>query len=163
MSPINASLLSRMPLNALRLCGLGGLLAMSSGIGAAGCGAKQSGSEPTTQWEDVAAATGPGAVRVVNASERSVTRLWFSPSHVEGLWPGTTPEGFATLAPGSAYEQTIPMGWWDVWVEAADGADALLYRTWFGNNAPTVFTITESWWQLGDWISEEIEEPAPQP
>lgn len=114
------------------------------------------------EWEDIAAATGPGQVVVVNESEKTLTRLWFSPSHTEDLWPGATPEGFDALAPGATFEQEIPMGWWDVWFEADDGSDVLLHRTWFGNNGPTNFVIEEGWWNLGDWITEsdEAAEPA---
>lgn len=109
------------------------------------------------EWEDIAAATGPGRVAVVNQSEKTLTRLWFSPSHSEDLWPGATPEGFEALAPGASFEQEIPMGWWDVWFEADDGSDVLLYRTWFGNNDRTDFLIEDGWWNLGDWITEADE------
>lgn len=131
---------------------------VAMGLAASACGSRQS---PTASPDTTAVLvedTGPGTLELRNESARTVTRLWFSPSHVEGLWPGTTPSEFSALPSGASFSQSIPMGWWDVWVEADDGADALLYRTWFGNSQPTILTITESWWQLGDWIHEEIDE-----
>lgn len=131
---------------------------LASGVSMGAC-SKQSKTAGDT-WEDVAAATGPGQVLVKNRSDQTITRLWFSPSHVEGLWPGATPEGFEALEPGASFQQEIPMGWWDVWFESADGSDTLLYRTWFGNNEATEFIVESSWWILGDWI-EETETPDP--
>lgn len=142
-------------LSRTRLGRSGGILALSllcASLSFIGCN-KQQQAEPEL-WEDIAAATGPGQLLVKNESAQPLTRLWFSPSHVEGLWPGATPEGFETLAPGDRFQQTVPMGWWDVWFEAEDGSDTLLYRTWFGNNRETEFVIESSWWQLGDWIEE---------
>jgi|SRR5690554_5588891 len=129
-----------------------GLLLLCTSVSFGGCNKQKQGEEAA--WEDVAAATGPGQVLVQNNSAQPLTRLWFSPSHIDGLWPGATPEGFEVLAPGSQFQQTIPMGWWDIWFEAADGSDTLLYRTWFGSNQNTEFVIEDSWWLLGDWIDE---------
>lgn len=146
-----------------RLRQRGGILALvvlCAGVSFGGCN-KQNQASPEL-WEDVAAATGPGQVLVRNDSDQALTRLWFSPNHVEGLWPGATPEGFEALAPGESFQQTIPMGWWDIWFEAEDGADTLLYRTWFGSNQNTEFVIEDSWWLLGDWIEEATPEPPPE-
>lgn len=98
---------------------------------------------------------------VLNHSEQTLSRLWFTPSDVEGLWPGAEPDGFEELKPGNVFEDDIPAGWWDVWFEASDGADVLLYRTWFGNREETIFEITPSWWELGDWIERSDEKKSP--
>lgn len=118
----------------------------------AGCHAKSNAQQ--VDWVDVDQAVGPGVVRVTNFSDATITRLWFSPTDVDGLWPGATPEGFAPLATGESYEHEIPMGWWDVWFENENGEDALLYRTWFGGHDTTAFDVKDSWWNLGDWIQE---------
>lgn len=141
----------RVLLKALLLCALACLWAA--------CQARNT--DPQVQWVDVAAATAPGRVVVLNRSEQTLTRLWFSPSDVDGLWPGAPPDTFDKLTPGNVFEDTVPAGWWDVWFEAANGADVLLYRTWFGDGEETVFEIKESWWDLGDWIekSDDTENP----
>lgn len=106
-------------------------------------------------WIDLSDAVGPGQVIVQNQSERAITRLWFSPSEVEGLWPGAMPDNFVTIAPHTTFEGDVPAGWWDVWFESEDGADALLYRAWFGDHNPTTFVVKDSWWSLGDWIEAQ--------
>lgn len=111
--------------------------------------------QPATPWAEGSEAVGPGRVVVHNHSSQTIVRLWFSPSDVEGLWPGATPDAFEEITPGSLFESTVPAGWWDVWLESETGADALLYRAWFGNAEPTTFDVYDAWWALGDWIQEE--------
>lgn len=117
--------------------------------------------QPTQQrsdgWIDLTDAVGPGQIVVHNQSPRAITRLWLSPSDVDGLWPGAMPDAFITIAPYTTFESSVPAGWWDVWFEAEDGADALLHRAWFSDHQPTQFEVKESWWSLGDWI--EVQHP----
>lgn len=110
--------------------------------------------DQSVEWVEIDKAAAPGQLVVLNHSEQTLMRLWFSPSDVDGLWPGAEPEGFERLAPGHVFEGTVPAGWWDVWFENSNGADALLYRTWFGDGHETVFEIRESWWDVGNWIEE---------
>lgn len=129
----------------------------------AACGAKQQAAEEIV--EDFVREIGPGIIQITNDSDQLLTRLWLSPSSVEGLWPGASPEHFQPVKPGESFEHSIPAGWWDVWFEAEDGSDVLLYRTWFGDESPTVFLIEATWWHLGDWIeeapAEHIDESGP--
>lgn len=121
------------------------------------CACQSRTTDKQVEWVDVAEATAPGRLVVLNHSDQALTRLWFSPSDIDGLWPGAEPDTFEQLMPGNVFEDTIPAGWWDVWFEASDGADVLLYRTWFGDDEETIFEIRESWWELGDWIEQSNE------
>lgn len=110
--------------------------------------------QPATPWTEISANVGPGRVVVHNHSSQTIVRMWFSPSEVEGLWPGAMPDAFKAIAPGASFESTVPTGWWDIWFESESGADALLSHAWFDNADVTTFEVFDAWWQLGDWIQE---------
>lgn len=126
----------------------------------AGCGARAANERP---WIDVAASEGDGVLLLENASEATITRLWLLPSrgsHEDAY----SPQEFVALPQQGSFQASIPMGWWDLWLERADGADVVLVQAWFGSEQITRFVVEDSWWQLGDWIQEsDLVAPSPAP
>lgn len=118
------------------------------------CGARQT-TEPT--WTDVREVEGDGRLAIENRSERPLTRIWLVASRGQALNEGGAPEAFERLEPGATFEAPIPMGWWDIWLEAETGEDVVLFQSWFSASQPTTLVVEDSWWQLGDWVDAQAE------
>lgn len=106
--------------------------------------------------------TGPGELRVVNGSSHPVTWIWVSPTDADDLSMGAELVLDEPLAPGASIVVEVPGGWWTVWLENEDGADALLHRMWFSSESETALEVTDTYWEMGDFIGEEPDANAPE-
>lgn len=97
---------------------------------------------------------GPGELQLTNASSSPVTWIWVSPTDADDLSYGAELVLDEPLAPGSDLAVEVPSGWWTLWIENVDGADALLHRVWFDAESATELEVTDTWWEMGDFIGE---------
>ena len=104
---------------------------------------------------DPPAAHGAGTLVIHNHSDYAITRVWLSPHHEENLEVGASPKDFAHIAPNEHATVHTDSGWWNLWLEADNGHDALLYHTWIAPDEPTTLHIDNTWWVQGDWIQHE--------
>lgn len=119
-----------------------------------GCGAKTA---QAPAWIDVAQAEGDGFLEIENRGDGEIHRLWLVHSRSSELREGFAPETFERVAVGETFSTAVPMGWWDVWIERADGADVVLFGAWFGSGQKTRFVVEPAWWRLGDWVDAQSE------
>lgn len=108
---------------------------------------------------------GDGALVIHNHSQHAITRVWLSPRNADTLEIGASPDDFDAIEAHRHATIHTPAGWWNLWLEADNGHDALLYHTWIAPDDPTTLHIDDSWWARGDWIQFESrdEEGAQKP
>lgn len=159
------------------LCSLSIVITVASGCGSSQETSSESGSS-TERWSSIergqAGTSGDGEAEeappwqltestefngrlfVVNGSDQNIERVWFSPSDLDNFdvgyeWPETQLVEAGKTAAGPAVE-----GWWDIWLEAADGNDATIMRVFIRPNAVTRLNVENVWWETGDLMGSDL-------
>lgn len=139
-------------LQAVRHAALAFALVTSAALVLSSCSRAQRADESLIIVEPPA---GPGELRVVNASSQPITWIWVSPTDADDLSMGAELVLDEPLAPGASMAVEVPGGWWTVWLENEGGADALLHRMWFSAESETALEVTDTYWEMGDFIGED--------